>query len=318
MSAKEDPTTVAGMISAINQNSDGTNVMKESMKTFSDPDGSEKKGDIYTDSTEEALVQLKDTIEKTKAKIRKEKKKAKWNFKSSPHKEFNKTLDDLFMCFIVWAKNKNSGKYNVSKAFRRLETYAEWMEESTEDLTEPSLSATSVKDALDALAMRVSIDKEGFFIWWFDLTALDKQALRNDLKPEESLRAFVWYSHYIMFNKTAQEKGMVIVENCGKIGFFEIFNIFPMKLSVKLDRLTIGVLPVKCNKLLITEGPRWMKMFMKFMGMFVSKKMMQRIVFVKESKEVEELLGHECIPKNFGNLEGSLESDEVQKEYFST
>ncbi len=298
----------------------GTNVMKESIQTFStDPDGSDKKGDVYKDSPEDALTQLKDMVEKTKAKTRKEKKKMKWSFGSSPHEQFNKTLDDLFMCFIVWAKNKSNGKYNVSKAFRRLEAYAEWMDESATDLTEPPLSTASVKDALDALAMRVSIDKDGFFVWWFDLKALDKKALKNDLKPEESLRAFVWYSHYIMFNKAAQEKGMVLVENCEKMGFFDMFNLFPMKLSVKLDRLTIGVLPVKCNKIIITEPPRWLKMFMNFMGMFLSKKMKQRIVVLQETKEVVELLGNECIPKNFGNLEeGTLEVDLVQKEYFSS
>jgi len=317
MATKEDPATVAGMVSAMNEHSDGTNVMKESIKTFSDPDGSDKRGDVYADSTENALVQLKDTIEKTKTAIKKEKKKAKWNFRSSPHQQFNKTLDDLFMAFIVWAKSKNNGKYNVSKAFRRLESYAEWMEESAEDLIEPPLSAESVRAALDALGMNVSIDKDGFFVWWFDLNALDKEALKKDIVPEVSLRAFVWYAHFIMYNKAAQEKGMVIVENCEKMGFFEMLNLFPMKLGAKLDRLTIGVLPIKTNKIYIIEAPKWMKMFMKFMGMFLSKKMMQRIVFLKETKEVGELLGNECIPKNFGKLEGSMEFDEVQKEYFS-
>ena len=325
--------------------------MKESIQTFSDPDGSSKKGDILVTSPWQAMNKLKEMIEDTKSKTKNAKKNAQWDFKSCPCDQFGKTLDDTFMCFIKWAKVKkdeatasaqNNDQYNVSKvsmrytfffsclktyliililiihqAFRRVKSYAEWMEESSEDLVDPPLTAASVKDALDAFKMRVSTDKEGNFVWWFDLKAIDKKLLKEGLKPEESLRAFVWYAHYILYDKAAQDNGMIIVENCAKMGFFEIINLMPMKLGAKLDRLTIGVLPIKCKKIYILEEPGWMKMLMKVLGMFLSKKMKSRIVSLKEWDKVGEILGEECIPKNFGPLEGKMETDPVEKAYFS-
>merc|ERR1711971_128608 len=98
------------------------------------------------------------------------------------------------------------------------------------------------------------------------------------------------------------------------MGFFEMFTLMPMKLATKLDRLTIGVLPVKLAKMYVLEVPGWMKTFMKFIGMFMSKKLMKRIVYLHDWDEVEKNLGKECIPKNFGELEGHLEVDKVEKD----
>lgn len=332
-SSKDEPVTISQMVSAMNEKSDGTNIMKESIITFSNPDGSDKKGDVVVTTKEDALVKLKKIIEDTKAKTKKAKKKAKWDFKTSPHEQFGKSLDDTFMAFIVWATakldkegkgeedaiggNASQEKYNVSKAFRRLESYASWMEETGSDLTEPPLSAASVKEPLDAFGMRLSTSKDGECVWWFDLGSIDKNKIKNEFKVVDSLRAFVWYSHYIMYDKDAQEKGMVIVEDFGKMGFFEMFTLMPMKLATQLDRLTIGVLPVKLVKIYVLNGPGWMKAFLKFMSAFISKKLMKRIVFLNEWNEVEKNVGKECIPKNFGELEGHLEVDKVAKDFYS-
>lgn len=303
----------------------GTNIIKESIVTFSDPDGSDMKGDVVSPSPEQALKLLKEMIETNKSKTKKPKHKVKWGFNSSPHEQFKKTLDDTFMSFVVWAKMKNNENdketcsYNVSKAFRRLEAYATWMHENEQDLTNPPLNPTSpvFKAASDAFQMRVSVEKNGDFVWWFDIGVIDEKAIKN-MKPEDSLRFFVWYCHYIMYDEVAQRNGMTIVENCAKMGFFKMFGLLPMKLSAKLDRLCIGVLPIKCNKLYILEMSGWIKTFMKFMGMFMSKKMLSRFVEIEDWEEIPKLLGEDCIPKNFGKLEGKLENDPILKQYFSS
>ena len=90
--------------------------MKESIITFSNPDGSDKKGDVIVNtSKEDALEKLKQLIEATKAKTKKAKKKAKWDFRTSPHEHFGKTLDDTFMCFVTWATVKVDKKGKVDK-----------------------------------------------------------------------------------------------------------------------------------------------------------------------------------------------------------
>ena len=115
----------------------GTNIIKESIKTFSNADGSDKQGDIIVKTKEEALKIIQDLVAKKQDEagaLKKEKRKVKmtavWNFRTSPHEEFGKTLDDLFMAFVVWAKvkeddDKSDGEeqFNASKAFRRLVSY---------------------------------------------------------------------------------------------------------------------------------------------------------------------------------------------------
>ena len=47
-----------------------------------------------------------------------------------------KTRNDLFLAFIMWAEQE-AGRFNVSKAMRRLQTFAEYQEEHFEHLREP-------------------------------------------------------------------------------------------------------------------------------------------------------------------------------------
>jgi len=257
-------------------------------------------------------------------KLPETKRSVKWEFQTSPHEQFGKTLDDLYMSFLKWArKNKKSKEdkkkksdeaetetttkkekiLNVNKAFRRLESYADWMDSSKEDLKDP-LTYESIKDALVPWGMESSIGKENHFVWWIDFKKIDKKAVKEN-PIIDSFRSFVWYSHFVMYNSNAQDYGMMIVENCEGLGFIEMMTLFPMKLGTKLDRLTMGVLPVKMEKCYITETPTWMKLFMKFMKVFMSKKLRDRIVLVQEWDDLTTSLGEECIPKGFGKLKGN-------------
>lgn len=132
------------MMKALAKAGDGTNVIGESMKTFSMSEGKNKKGDVTVSQADmpAALAALKALVEAAKSKA-KAKKAEMWEFAASPHAQMGKTLDDTFTAFLMWAKlNKDDdeedgevvGLINVSKAFRRLESYAEWMEDSKADL----------------------------------------------------------------------------------------------------------------------------------------------------------------------------------------
>ena len=337
----KEPKSIKGMMKLFHKHSDGTNVIKESITTFSNPDGSDKKGDLIVPTMNEAMVKIKELIEFDKSKngTKKPKKIVKWEFKTSPHEQFGKTLDDTFEAFLYWARTNSSSfnddnddddkkdggdgddtiaGYNVSKAFRRLVSYAEWMDDTDDDLVEP-LTPESIKPALDAWAMKCSVDKEGNFCWWIDFAWIDINKIKKEISPKDSLRAMVWYVHYVMYDSSAQRNGIMFFENVTtKLGFIQMCTMMPMKLSTKLDRLTIGALPIKMKKMYIFDVPTWMDLLMKFMGMFMSKKMQSRIVVSKDMSIIEPLVGADAIPKRFGNLDcGKLEIDPVEAKYFN-
>lgn len=257
-------------------------------------------------------------IEEKKASTKDDEKRKLWEFGASPHEEFGKTLDDTYGAFLKWARLKqDTTKVNVSKALRRIESYAEWMESASSDLTEPPLSSSSIKSCLDVWGMNSSIDSEGRFVWWIDLGNIDTQKVKNEYKPEDHLRAFVWYCHAVLYDKNAQENGIIFVENCGKIGIRECFTLMPAKLAAKLDRLTIGVLPIKMVAIYMFECPFWISVFSKLMGMFMSKKMKERFVILDWS-ELERIGGVCATPKRFGKgkVDGEVETDVIEDLYF--
>jgi len=324
---KKDPKTVKGMLAAMNKHSDGTNVMAESIKTFSNPFGSDKKGDLFVATKAEGIAKMKEMISDDRQKRKEDSKKFKrWDFRASPHEQFGMTLDDTFAAFVQWAKKEEDEDgdsadvevaFNVSKAFRRVESYANWMEDNAEEIIESPLTADSVKEAGKAWGMKCSIDKDGNFVWWLDFKQIDRDGIKNKVPLKDSFRYMVWFAHFVMFNENAQENGMIFIEAVAYVGFIESMTLVPMSLGVKLDRLTIGILPIKMKALYVLQSPTWMDMMSKVMGMFMSKKMKERIHVLKEFSAIEEVAGKECIPMPFGELEGSLAADLIEAKYYS-
>ena len=99
------------------------------------------------------------------------------------------------------------------------------------------------------------------------------------------------------------------------LGFWKSMTLVPMKLSVKLDRFTIGVMPVKMKAIAIIDAPRWMGMLMKVFSVFMSKKMMKRMVILKEWGKIAEITGQACIPAGFGECGGTFTKDAFDPYY---
>mmetsp|Transcript_14273 Transcript_14273/g.34660 ORF Transcript_14273/g.34660 Transcript_14273/m.34660 type:complete len:271 (+) Transcript_14273:274-1086(+) len=253
------------------------------------------------------------------------KKYKRWDFRASPHEQFGMTLDDTYAAFIQWAIKEDDDNessdvevaFNVSKAYRRIESYADWMDENAEEILATPLTPDSIKDAWAAWGMKSSYDKHGHFVWWLDFKQLDRDAIKNKVPLTDSFRYMVWYAHFVMYNENAQNNGMVFIEAVAHVGFIESMTLVPMKLGVKLDRLTIGILPIKMKALYILETPTWMSMMSKLMSLFMSKKMKERMHVLDEFTEIEEVAGKECIPTPFGKLEGTMAVDLVEAKYYS-
>lgn len=304
---------------------DGENVISVILHTFSVADGKTKKDDIFVHSVEAAVSALKQMVDMA-VEVTKEKyddddddHARKWKFETAPLKEFGKTLDDIYTSFAIWGSKDEGVTFNVSRSFRRLQAYASWMDSHREDLTESKMCASALTKAHDIWKMRGSTDKDGHFVWWLDKEAMDTHAMPS-FPVEESLRYMVWYSHYVMFHPSAQKNGVIVVENIDKLGFFEAFTIIPPKLGAKIDRLTIGVLPVKIKKFYLMETSRWIKCVMAVISPFMSKKMKSRIELLNKDydKLYSAIGGEDYLLNGFGkSVGGRIVHDDVTKTYFS-
>lgn len=336
----EDKMSAAQMMKAMTKAADGdAGIIKESIGNFSTSsiEGVNKKGDVMLEAKDMpgCLAALKKMIEAAKTN-KKEKKPEKWAFAASPHELFGKTLDDSFTAFLMWARVAADaeeqeeddaglgGKINVSKAFRRLEAYADWMEEAKGDLIDPPLTAASCAPGCKTWGMQMSYSKDDVLCWWVDLAKVDLKAIKGTgedgtaLTVEQSMRAFVWLAHAAMYDPKAQANGMAFMENMAQFGFWASMTMVPMKLSVKLDKLTMGVLPIKMKYMIVADAPRWISVLMKIFGMFMSKKLMGRIkMFKKEWEEVNKIVGDEAIPPGFGECNGKLKGDPVIDPYLA-
>jgi CRAL/TRIO domain len=253
-----------------------------------------------------------------------------------PLNEFQATQDELFIAFLKWSvkdpsdaddKKKKSKKnpmeddtntksktFNVTKASRRLDSYFEWMRENMADtLKDRPLTWESIQAAAKIWDIQVTVDDEGRFVWWIDLGVMDQEAIKS-MAPLEHVRYVVWFSHLVMLDTHAQDNGAVIVENCGRIGFFKMMTLVPMELSAKLDRLTIGILPVKMKAVHVFGAATWMHVIIGLMRPFMSKKMRERMIIINEKKTdmqayCDNLVTRKHIPKGFCGLQGEVERD---------
>ncbi|CAB9529259.1 unknown protein [Seminavis robusta] len=241
-----------------------------------------------------------------------------WEFATTPFEDFNATKEQLFQAFVHWSrKSGDDGEaattYNPSKALRCLEAYVEWMDKNCQDM---NLKGSTMVEIAEKLKTKITHDKKGRLVWWFDIGGLVLKDIKKNVPPEDTLRFFVWMSHLVLFDKGSQENGFVFVEAFGRnTGMMEMFTVVTMDLSTKLDRLTIGILPVKMEKCFIYDNPTWIRVMMALLSPFLTKKMKQRIVSIPNKANpmefLEEEVGKDNIPVGVTHLEGTVEKDLV-------
>jgi len=297
-----------------------------SMETMGMAGGKDTEGDLWIETMEQGVPLLKKYIKEKDAKLAEEQATAekKKPFNSwmdlVPLEEFHVSQTTFLKAFLKWSTKDQEdlpegteakSLMNASKARRRLDSYFDWMSENmAEDIAKNPLTLDSVMHVQNLWEIQGSYDKEDRFVWWFDIGKMDLK-LSKTLDPHDQLRYIVWWTHLVMFDAKAQDNGIILLQDMDKIGFWAAMTIVPMELSTKMDRLTIGVLPVKMKKIYMFGNPKWMSLMMTLMKPFLSKKMRERMVMVSDTDDRQEfaddLMERDNIPDGFCLLKGELE-----------
>lgn len=306
-----------------------------SMETFGMSGGKDGEGDLWLETVEQGIPMLKQYIKEKDLKLAEEQEQAKKKLPFNswmdlvPIEEFHTTQTNFCKAFLKWSiKDREDIKegseeakliINASKARRRMDSYFDWMKDNMADnLAEHPLTYESVVETGKIWALEASIIEDGRVAWWFDLNKLDQQKIKS-IPPMDHLRYMVWYSHLLMFDSKAQDNGMIFVEDLAKAGFWNCMTMIPMELSAKMDRLTIGVLPLKMKAIYMFGCARWVHLMMGLMKPFLSKKMRNRMIIVTEKtttdlqKYCDDLFGRANIPDNFLGCQGESPPDVLIK-----
>ena len=294
-------------------------VWTATLETFGMADGKTKKHDVIVNDLEKGIKLLNEYVTETQKND-----PANLYWALVPLAQFGASKEDFLASFLKWAQkdfcSQDAEKpkkieINVSKALRRVDAYFQWMNDNYKDLKEP-LTVDSISAAAKVWDIQVTYDEKGQFVWWIDMGAMDRDAIKA-LDSKDHLRYIVWFAHLVMFDEKARNNGALIVEDMGHIGFWKMATLLPHDLSVKMDRLTIGILPVKMKAIYVFGAATWMTMLMTFMKPFMGKKMRDRMVLLCKKTDMQtfcdDLVTRANIPQDFCKIQGDAQRDTVFK-----
>lgn len=297
-------------------------------------DGVDIKGDIYAQDMDEGLKVLQSMVqEAASASVSKDDALA-WSFHTTPLVDFGKTIDDVFLAFLRWSvvdkSSHDDGEschliggvndydetsdINVSKAFRRLTSYKQWMQSVSSDLVDPPLTHASIYPSLSTFSIQVTHDFCGRLIWFVNLGKTDMTAFKSK-SPRETIRLFVWVAHLLFLDEGAQTKGLVVVDDMAEIGFWTYMTMLPIQVGISVDRFLISVTPLKAKNVVMMHLPKWAEIGYGLLSWFLTKKMKSRVTMVSKGEEINTLEkvvgGANFIPEDFGDLKGELKTDMI-------
>ena len=209
-------------------------------------DGQVRQNDFITHDKSIALDHLYGMVLQSLGTATKVNKK--WEFNRSLHLHFEKTFDDIFIAFLHWATVPVDSTalhvdgiglplvfpylINVTMAFRRLEMYANWLNEDGQHILEPPIDPHVMRKTEETLKRHMQFNYDGHnqLLWWTDCTP-DATSELSKFSPMEKARFYVWVLHSVMFDKKAQVNGSVLitrqaqVHHYSRIPFQDIFSI---------------------------------------------------------------------------------------------
>lgn len=292
-------------------------------KDMSESDGADYADDmIVTGPMSEAMAALEKLVDDDKAANPASKI---WELRGLHLGEglcAGKTFGDVLQSFLRWVQKPDdviSEKFNVSKAFRRAQAFAEWQEDHADkylqkpiDTSDPEFVAMSEMLPTTIPDYELGPESQGLegavpmFVSLKNGKVGKKQAKHSD----EAIMRFMFGTLLpLMFDPPCQVKGIVIVEEVTGVSFFDMVSINGAIKPVEplVSKLFYKCIPVKIKALIVTIPPWWMSALFGMVRLFLNKKQSERL-HAASLEGLYELVGNaNAIPSGFMGGKGTRE-----------
>lgn len=316
-----------------------SHVIGEYRSVVKGADGIDLKGDVHAEDMDMGLKLLQSMVQEA-ASASKDDELA-WSFRTTPLEDFGKTIDDVLLAFLRWSvvdKNPHQNDkscqliggvneypssesalakqgINVSKAFRRLTSYTNWMKSVSSDLVDP-LTFESISPSLSTFSIHITHDSCARLVWWVNLGKTNLSAFKSH-STRETTRMFVWVAHLLFLDEGAQTKGLIVVDDMSEIGFYDYMTMLPIQVGISVDRFLISVTPLKAKNVVMMHLPKWAEIGYGLLSLFLTAKMKSRVTMVGKGEEAETLErvvgGSDFVPAEFGTVEGKIKTDIISQ-----
>lgn len=248
-------------------------------------EGKDEKGDIRVQTMKKAMESLVSLIPEDGGKDGKF-KYASMHLGSDIGPCVGKTRDDVHRAFLLWSqkeKDRENDSFNVTKAFRRLEAFADYQLRMYEPYfnTPVDITSKAIIKASQFLNIKTLADTcDGAVVIIIDLAKLDYEGLDNkDYDMKDFLRYYWAYMLNTMFDDAACSQGSIIIEGLGGCGISDMYKMNRIMKPIENDmnEMFYGVMPYKMKMVILVGTPWWLSALIRFMRLFLSKKMSSRI-----------------------------------------
>ena len=252
----------------------------------------------------------------------------KWHFDLSLLKAMNKSQDDLIVGYLRWAakvtvpsdsvaasKLEAATLYNVSKAFRRLEAYADWLYDHRDLFRGQRWNTQELRERYSQFGFFVPrhTDAHGRVMWMMDFNRCPAPVMEKD----EAVIFFAHTTHLLMLDDATQRGGCIVLQSLNYMGLSAMMKMVPIEAKNDVDKLSQGASCVRMHKFLVLQTPTWMSVVFKIVRMFLSKKMAARISVLGTNWKAanDEVGGAQYVPYGWGKAGGN---SEVRDKFFNT